>query len=533
MTNSIQEIDDTACFFNIGTNTTAAHPIIGHRIRRAVNKGAKLIVANPKEIDLVRQADIFIQHQPGSDVVLLMGMARVIVDEGLHDEAFIAERTENFEAFKASLAEFTPEYVSEITGVPWAQIQEAARLYATNKPSAIYYAMGITQHTHGTDNVMATANLAMLTGNVGKPSTGVNPLRGQNNVQGACDVGGLPNVYPGYQQVTNPTVREKFEAAWGVPLSPDNGLTHVEIFNEMAEGRIKAMYLVGENPLLTEANANHVQEALEKIEFLVVQDLFMSETAAYADVILPASSYAEKDGTFTNTERRVQRVRQAIPSVGDSKPDWWIVVQLGRRMSNHGFDFNSPQEIMEEINRVTPIYGGVTYERLEDTAGLQWPCPTTDHPGTRFLHGEKFSRPNGKGYFSPLSYRPPFEQPDDEYPLLLTTDRSLFHWHSGSMTHREEGLGILNGEELLLIHPQDAERFGVVDGEMVGVESRRGELVVRVKVTEVCLPGVVSMTFHFPEAPTNVLTSSALDPVAKIPETKVAAIRIGKLVGVV
>ncbi len=528
MTNSIQEIDNTGCFFNIGTNTTAAHPIIGHRIRRAVNKGAKLIVANPKEIELARHADIFIQHQPGSDVVLMMGMARVILEEGLHDEAFIAERTENFAEFEASLAQFTPEYVSELTGVPWSQIQEAARMYATNGPAAIYYAMGITQHTHGTDNVMATANLALLTGNVGRESAGVNPLRGQNNVQGACDLGGLPNVYPGYQKVTDPAAQKKFEAAWGVNLSPEDGLTHVEIFNAMYEGDIKAMYLVGENPLLTEANANHVQEALEKIEFLVVQDMFMSETAAYAHVILPAASFAEKDGSFTNTERRVQRVRQAIPPRGNSKPDWWITAQIGQRMSDHGFDFASPAEIMAEVNRVTPIYGGITYERLEDTAGLQWPCPTTDHPGTKFLHQGKFAR--GLGHFSPLHYKPPFETPDDAYPLLLTTDRSLFHWHSGSMTHREAGLDVLNGEELLLIHPQDAAAQGVADGEIVAVESRRGELTVRAKVTEMCLPGVVSMTFHFPETPTNVLTSSALDPVAKIPETKVAAVRIGKAV---
>lgn len=529
MTNSIQEVDRVACFLNIGTNTTSAHPIIGHRMRRAAKNDAKMIVANPKEIDLARHADLFIQHQPGSDVALLMGMARVILEEGLHDEAFINEKTENFAAFEESLAAFTPEYVSELTGVPWSQIQEAARMYATHKPAAIYYAMGITQHSHGTDNVMATANLALLTGNIGKASSGVNPLRGQNNVQGACDLGGLPNVYPGYQQVTNPDVRKKFEDAWGVELPPDNGLTHVEIFNAMYDGDIKAMYLVGENPLLTEANANHVQEALERVEFLVVQDLFLSETAVYADVVFPAASYAEKHGTFTNTERRVQRVRRAVPPVGDSRPDWWITAQLGQRMSNHGFDFDTPQEIMDEINQVTPIYGGISYERLEDGNGLQWPCPTTDHPGTQFLHKGKFARPNGKGHFSPLQYKPPFEQPDEEYPLLLTTDRSLFHWHSGSMTHREEGLGVLNGEELLLINPQDAEAHQIADGEIVAVSSRRGELEVRARVTDICLPGVVSMTFHFPDAPTNVLTNSALDPIAKIPETKVAAVRVEKL----
>jgi predicted molibdopterin-dependent oxidoreductase YjgC len=343
-------------------------------------------------------------------------------------------------------------------------------------------------------------------------------------------LGGLPNVYPGYQQVSNPDNQKKFEEAWGAKLSPDNGLTHVEIFNAMYDGDIKAMYLVGENPILTEANANHVQEALEKVEFLVVQDLFMSETAAYADVILPAASYAEKEGTFTNTERRVQRVRQAIAPRGGSKPDWWITAQIGQRMSDHGFNFNSPPEIMAEINAVTPIYGGITYERLEDVNGLQWPCPTTDHPGTQFLHKGKFARPNGKGHFAPLQYKPPFEVVDDEYPLLLTTDRSLFHWHTGSMTHRVPGLDVLNSEELLLINPQDAAAHHIADGEMVAVASRRGNLEVRAKITDICLPGVVSMTFHFPAAPTNVLTNSALDPIAKIPETKVAAVKVEKLV---
>jgi formate dehydrogenase alpha subunit len=528
MTNAIEEIDDAGCILAIGTNTTAAHPIIGHRIRRATQNGTKLIVANPKEIDLVRVADLFIQHRPGSDVALLMGMARVIVEEGLLDTDFIEKHCENFDAFKASLDQYTQEMVQEITGVPWQQIVEAARLYATRGPASIFYAMGITQHSHGTDNVMAVANLALLTGSIGKPSTGVNPLRGQNNVQGACDMGALPNVYPGYQKVTDPAVKAKFESAWNSELSGSIGLTHVEIFDAIYEGKINALYLVGENPLLTEANANHVEEALEKLDFLVVQDIFMSETARYADVVLPAASFAEKEGTFTNTERRVQRVRQAIEPVGDARPDWWITSQIGQRLSDTGFEFSQPSEIIAEINRLTPSYAGIKYERLEN-GGLQWPCPSDDHPGTPYLHKGRFARPNGKGQFIPLAYKASAESPDEQYPLLLTTDRSLYHYHSGTMTRRVRGLEILDSHEQLKINQVDAAKLGIADGEMVMVKSRRGQTAVRTKVTDICPPGIVSMTFHFAESPTNVLTNAALDPIAKIPETKVAAVRVEKL----
>lgn len=528
MTNSIKEIDGAGCILAIGTNTTAAHPVIGHRMRRAAQNGTKLIVANPKAIDLANVAELYLQQRPGSDVALLMGMMKVIVDEGLHDEAFIAEKCENFEAFQESLAPFTLDFVEEISGVPADDIVDAARMFATTKPASIFYAMGITQHTHGTDNVMAVANLALLTGSIGKPSTGVNPLRGQNNVQGACDMGALPNVYPGYQRVADPSVQFKFEQAWGTQLSPEIGLTHTEIFDAIDADEIRALYLVGENPLLTEANANHVQASLEKLDFLVVQDLFLSETAQYADVILPAASYAEKEGTFTNTERRVQRVRQAIQPIGDSRPDWWITTQLGQRMSPTGFNFESPVEIMTEINQVTPSYGGITYDRLEN-GGLQWPCPTADHPGTKFLHQGRFARKNGKGWFVPLGYKASAESPDEEYPLLLTTDRSLYHYHSATMTRRVEGLEILDSEELLKINQIDADRFGLDDGEMVKVTSRRGQISVRTQVTEVCPPGLVSMSFHFRESPTNQLTNAALDPIAKIPETKVAAVRVEKL----
>ena len=527
MTNSIGEIAGIECIFAIGTNTTAAHPVIGLEMKKAIARGAKLIVANPKEIDLCRFADIFLQHQPGSDVALLMGIMRVIVDEGLFDKAFIDERCENFEAFKASLGNFDPQFVSRTTGVPWEKIQQAARCYATEKPASLFYAMGITQHTHGTDNVLATSNLALLTGNVGKQSSGVNPLRGQNNVQGACDMGALPNVLPGYQKVTDEKVREKFETAWGVSLSPDPGLTHVEIFDAADRGEIKAMYIVGENPIISEANSLHVAEAIEKLEFLIVQDIFLSETARLADVVLPAGSFAEKNGTFTNTERRVQRVRKVIEPVGQARPDWRITCQLAQAMGKSGFDFAHPSDVHDEIASLTPIYAGISYDRLTEV-GLQWPCRTRDDAGTQFLHGETFATPSGRGNFVPLTYRPSAEVPDDQYPFILTTDRSIFHFHTGTMTRNVVGMDILNGQELLDINPADAAALQVESGAMVEVSSRRGKVPVRVNVTDICLPGVVSMTFHFAETPTNVLTNSALDPVAKIPETKVCAVHIEK-----
>jgi len=523
MTNSINEIGDAACILAIGTNTTSAHPIIGLEIKKAVNKGAKLIVANPRQIDLCRFADLWLRHNPGTDVALLMGMMRVIVDEGLVDTSFIKERCENFAAFKESLGDFDLDFVERITGVAKDKVVEAARVYATNRPATILYAMGITQHSHGTDNVIATANLAMLTGNMGKPSTGVNPLRGQNNLQGACDLGALPNVYPGYQAVADAAIRQKFEAAWGCSLSPTPGLTLTEMIEAAYQRQIMALYLVGENPMLSEPEAKHAEEALERLEFFVVQDVFLSETAQLADVVLPAVSFAERDGTFTNTERRVQRVRKAIEPIGNSRPDWWITCQIAQRMGSKGFNFSHPGEIMEEISSLTPSYGGISYERLE-AGGLQWPCPTQEHPGTPILHTKQFTR--GKGKFIPLEYKPAMELPDDDYPLILTTERSLYHFHTGTLTRKVKGLNILRSEELVEINPRDASALGIADGDEVKVISRRGEVVAKAKVTEVSPVGVISMTFHFAESPTNVLTNPALDPVAKIPELKVCAVRV-------
>jgi len=528
MTNSMEEVADAACILAIGTNTTSAHPVLATRIWAAVQKGAELIVANPKEIELCRWATLHLRNNPGSDVVLMMGMARVIVDEGLHDEAFITERCEGFEEFVKSLGNYDLDFVEKTTGVPGEQIVSAARLYATRKPASILYAMGVTQHTHGTDNVLATSNLALLTGNAGKASTGVNPLRGQNNVQGACDLAALPNVFPGYQKVTDDDKRKKFEERWGCSLSPTVGLTHIEIFHSILDGRVKALYSMGENPILSEADANHVREAIEALDVFIAQDIFLTETAELADVVFPAASFAEKEGTFTNTERRVQRVRKAVDAPGEAKDDWWITCELAKKMGASGFDFTAPEQIMEEIRSVTPQYAGISYERIEKN-GLQWPCTGPDHEGTRFLYGEKFSTPNGKAQFKPLEYKTSAENPDEKYPLLLTTDRSLYHFHTSTMTGRVKGLVAAHPEERLMIHPTDAEKMGIADEEEVEITSRRGNTRVKARVTEICPVGVVSLTFHFAATPTNELTHAALDPVAKIPETKVCAVRIEKL----
>jgi formate dehydrogenase major subunit len=485
MTNSITEIGSAACIFAVGTNTTWAHPIIGLQVKKAVREGATLIVANPKKIDLCRFSHIFIQHRAGTDLPLLMGMMRVIADEGRLDTAFIKDRCENFEAFQESLRNFDLDSVEQVTGVPKEKIAEAARTYATKTPATILY------------------------------------------VQGACDMGALPNVYPGYQKVDAPGVKGTFETAWGGPLSDAPGRTHTEILDAVYENKIKALYLVGENPILTEANAHHAEDALARAEFLVVQDLFLSETARHAHVVLPAATFAEKDGTFTNTERRVQRVRKAIEPPGAAKTDLWIIGQIAKRLGGKGFDFSHPSAVMEETASLTPSYRGISYERLEN-GGLQWPCVTREHPGTPILHTERFATKKGKGRFMPLAYRAPNEVPDDQYPLLLTTDRSLYHFHS-TMTRRAEGLDDLDGQEWLMLNPKDATKLGIADGEAVRVASRRGEVEVRTKIADICLPGMVSMTFHFAESPTNVLTNSALDPVAKIPETKVCAVRIEKL----
>jgi len=523
MTNSIDEIEHADVIFVTGSNTTEAHPIIALRIKAAVMKhGAKLIVADPRRIDLVNFADIHMRQRSGSDVALFNAMMNVIISEGLHDEEFIRDRTEGFDEARAVIDECTPEVAEKITGVPADDIRRAARVYAGAERASIIYSMGITQHTTGTDNVLALANLAMLTGNVGKKSTGVNPLRGQNNVQGACDLGALPNVFPGYQAVTDDALREKFEEAWGVKLPGEIGLTVVEMMHAAEKGDLKGLYIMGENPALSDPNLNRTRKALEDIEFLVVQDIFLTETAQYADVVLPAASFAEKDGTYTNTERRVQRVRKALDPPGEARQDWEIICDLATRMG-YPMKYSDPGAIMDEIASLTPIYGGMSYDRLEGI-GLQWPCGDKSHPGTRYLHKGEFKR--GKGKFHPTPYRDPAEMPDKKYPFILTTGRFLYHFHTGTLSRKSEGLEEICPGGNVEISPDDAAFLGVADGDLVKVASRRGEVLAKATVTERSPKGTVFMAFHFREAAANILTNDALDPIAKIPEFKVCAVKV-------
>jgi len=538
MTNSIRDItEESNCIFIIGSNTTEQHPVIGVRVRAAKRQGgAKLIVADPRRIDVADYADLYLQQEPGTDIALLNGLMHVIIREGWHDEDFIEERTEGFEAIKETVEAYPPGVASEITGIPAEDIEKAARMMAENRPGALLYAMGITQHTVGVGNVMSCANLQMVLGNMGMPGGGVNPLRGQNNVQGACDLGSLPNVYPGYQSVTDPAVQGKFEQAWGVTLSNEVGLTVTEMLDAADAGQVRCLYVIGENPMTSDPDLNHVRHALERTEFLVVQDLFLTETGKLADVILPACSFAEKNGTFTNSERRVQRVRKAIEPVGESKDDTWIVTQLAQRLLDlgaarpleegpyAGWAYSSAGDVMAEVNALTPIYGGITYERLDSGEQLQWPVPTEEHPGTPILHVGRFSR--GVGHFEAVDHAPPDELPDEEYPLMLTNGRVLYHWHGGEMTRRARSLKAMYPEAEVQINPTDAEEQGIGDGEMMKVASRRGEIVAKAQVTDRVPAGLIFATFHYPDSAVNFLTNPALDPVAKIPEYKVCAVKV-------
>ena len=526
MTNSILELESTNLILAVGTNTTENHPIVGKMVKRAVRfKGAKLIVIDPRKIDLVRYADVWLRQRPGTDVAVFNGLMHVIIQEGWEAKDYISKRTEGFAALKETVAKYTPEYVESISGVPAKDLIKAARMYAQAPRAAIIYAMGLTQHITGTDNVKSVANLAMLCGNVGIEGGGVNPLRGQNNVQGACDMGALPNVFSGYQPVDSLEMREKFGQAWKVKLSGNPGLTVVEMMRAALAGQVKAMYIMGENPMLSDPDLSHVEEALKSLEFLVVQDIFLTETGKLADVVLPAASFAEKDGTFTNTERRVQRIRKALTPPGQARADREIIADLSNHLG-YPMNYRSAAEIFEEMRQVTPSYGGITYDRLEK-GGLQWPCPTVDHPGTRILHQDCFSR--GKGLFSAIDYIPPAELPDEEYPFVLTTGRVLYHYHTGTMTRLSRGSMERYPESLAEINPVDAHRLGIREGDEIRLTSRRGEVKVKVTITEKSPPGVVFMNFHFHESPVNVLTNPALDPIGKIPEYKVCAVKLEKV----
>jgi formate dehydrogenase alpha subunit len=521
MSNSYPDFEKTGLFFIIGSNTTECHPIIGSLIKRRVRfGGAKLIVADPRSIELGDNATVRLPHKPGTDVALINGLMHVIIRDGLEDKEFIRERTEGFGELRQLVERYTPEAVEAITGVPRADIEAAARLFGEAKSACILYGMGITQHTTGTDNVKSVANLLLLTGNIGREGTGFSPLRGQNNVQGACDMGALPNVYPGYQRVDDPAVRMKFETAWGCKLSDHLGVTVTEIASAVLKGDIKGLYVMGENPMLSEPNLEHFRQALEKLEFLVVQDIFLSETAWLADIVLPGAAFAEKDGTFTNTERRVQRIRQALMPAGRAKADWEIISALAEKMGKP-FGYQSASQIMEETVSLTPIYGGIHFDRL-DNGGLQWPCPDASHPGTSFLYKDGFAR--GRGRFHAVDYIPPAESISKKYPLVLTTGRILEHWHTGTMSRRANVLSELCPSGVVEMHPSDAVKLRLFEGDLIAVISKRGRVGVPVHITEKSPPGVVFMPFHWREAAANILTNDALDPLAKIPEYKVSAV---------
>jgi len=523
MTNPISDIEKSDLILVTGSNTTEGHPVISSYIKRAVEFGkAKLIVIDPRKIPLTKFATRWISPNPGTNVAWLNGMMHIIIKENLYDRKYVESRTEGFYEFKETIEKYTPEYVSKITKVPAEELVEAARMFAAANSASIFYAMGITQYHTGTDNVKSIANLAMLCGNVGIPGGGVNPLRGQNNVQGACDLGALPNVYSGYQPVNDPKVREEMARMWNVPSLPETpGLALTEMIEEAGK-KIKSLYIIGENPLISDPDLNHVEKSLASLDFLVVQDIFLTETAKYADVVLPSSSFAEKEGTFTNTERKVQRIHKAVNSPGQARLDWKIVCNLSTRL---GFPmtYKNSTAIMEEINRVTPSYRGITYSRLKNK-GIHWPCPTTKHPGIPILHVDKFAR--GLGLFHAIDYIPPAELPDEKFPLYLTTGRILYQFHTGTMTMQSEGLNERSPECLAEISPEDAKIYQVEDGIPLKIISRRGEITAKAKVTGQAPKGTIFIPFHFADAAVNRLTNAARDPIAKIPELKVCAIRI-------
>jgi len=530
----------------IGSNTTEAHPIIGMRMKEAVKKGASLIVADPRHIPLVDHATVWLRHRPGTDAALINALCHVIFVNNWHNPEYIAERTENFEAFTVAIKSCTPEWAEEITGVAAADIIKAAKLYAEAGRAGIYYTMGITQHTSGTNNVKSLANMALMTGNLGKHGAGLNPLRGQNNVQGASDMACLPNYLPGYQSVEDDQARARFEKLWNTSLPNKPGMTATEMTKAMVDGRLVGLWIMGENPAISDPNSTHVREALEKLDFLVVQDIFLTETAQMADVVLPAASYAEKEGTFTNTERRVQRVRKAVEPVGEARDDLTIIDLISSRMQfgyntvpSHSFNSyrhggestfraaqrNSAKSTFEEMTQAWPALAGITYDRIEN-AGIQWPCPSADHPGTAVLFKEGF--PGGTAKFSAIEWHKPNEDPDEEYPFILTTGRVLQQYHTGSMTRRSRVIEESDRGAHVEINPTNAEKIGINDGDMVHASTRRGRITLPAFITTKVHEGTVFIPFHYTEACANLLTNDALDPVCKIPEAKVCAVRIEK-----
>ena len=525
MTNSIQEIKNADAIFIIGSNTSENHPVIGAMMKQAKRNGSKIIVADPRRIEMADYADVFLQLKPGTNIALLNGLMNVIIEKNLQDDKYIEERTENYEELKRLVEGYTPERVGEICGIDPEDIIRAAEIYGGAKRAGIYYTMGVTQHTTGTHAVMSISNLALLTGNVGVESAGVNPLRGQNNVQGACDMGGLPADLPGYQKVFKPEVLDKFQESWGSKLSSKVGLTITEMFHAIEEDQIKFLYIMGENPMVSDPDTNHVTKVMEHVDFLVVQDIFLTETAEMADVVLPAAAFAEKDGTFTNTERRIQRVRKAVDAPGGAKADWIILMELLNRMGD-GTRYSHPARVMAEIASLTPSYRGVSYKRLEKES-LQWPVLDENHPGTKYLHKAAIAR--GRGLFMPVEQVDSAEVVSDDYPYILTTGRILYHYHTMTMTGREEGLNKLAPSSFVEINEITANKLGIENGDRVRISSRRGELETTALVTDIIDEGVVFMPFHYTDGKANILTNTAVDEIAKIPELKVAAVDVEKV----
>jgi predicted molibdopterin-dependent oxidoreductase YjgC len=537
MTNTINGIVESDVMLVIGSNTTETHPIIGLRMLKAAKKGSRLIVADPRRIKLCDSAELWMQQKPGTDGALINAMCHVILRDGLEDRAFIDGNTENFDAFKASVADCTPEWAEKITHVPAAEIEKAAHLFAKAEKAGIYYTMGITQHTSGTDNVCTLANLSLITGNLGKPGAGLNPLRGQNNVQGASDMGCNPTYFPGYQRFDDPAVREKFSEIWGTPLSGRPGLMATEMPDAITDGRLAALWIMGENPILSDPNSDHAKKAFEQIEFLVVQDIFLTETAELADVVLPAASFAEKDGTFTNTERKVQRVRRAVPPPGEARDDLSIINMVSKRMLGSQGGYAGPVDpiyhtvaplavdVFAEITTCWPAMAGMSYDRLAEQA-LTWPCPDVNHPGTPILHTQGIAR--GKGLLSAITWNGPEELPDEEYPLVLTTGRVLYQYHTGTMTRRSPVLEGNAPSAYIEMNPEDAASLDLKDNEEVQASSRRGSIRLPVRITDRVKKGLVFIPFHYKEAAANLLTNDALDPQCKIAEAKVCAIKVEK-----
>ena len=533
MSNPASDVSKNDVFIVTGSNTTETHPIIGLQMKAAIEQnGAKLIVIDPRRIEMVNFSTLWLQQQPGTDVAVFSALAHVILKEKLYNQKFINERTEGFTEFAASMEKFTPEYAEGISGVDRELIIQAARLYAGAKNAAIYWALGIPEHSHGTENALSLINLALLTGQIGREGTGLNPLRGQNNVQGASDSGAMPWHYPGYQLVDDEQNALKFEQLWNIEpggLNRKRGLTNTEIVKAFGPDGIKGMYIMGENPVMSEPNSNHVRHQFEQLEFFAAEDLFINETHAYADVILPAAGWAEKDGTFTNTDRRVQLVRKAVEPPGSARADWMIITDLAKRIESRlgrpkstFWNYTNPGEVIEEMGRVVPDYAGIRYHRL-DPWGLQTPVPDENHPGTPFLFADDF--PRGRGKFHPLEYQPPAEMPDAEYPFILTTGRVLEHWHGGTLT-RASKLDDLYPQALMEVNPADAIKMDLKEGDEVRVSSRRGSIVIRVTIKDKTRAGVVFIPFFFAEASANILTNDVIDPRAKIPEYKICAVKI-------